>query len=241
MTFLFPFFLKCFLKLLFFPLPLFFNASTGSGGFLSRSASFFLSAADARSRFPTKSGFREIISGCSLLRSALTSASCLCLEFSYGLTSSESKLGSPAPGTMILEKPRSCEMPRTLFVVSMSALSFWLGLRAVRQPRLDGTPGVEAPVAMSYDSKHCLHWRRRNNVLFKGTPFYAFNTSPFPSPAHVRCLHFLLVIPMLVEKSLVIYRKLTVPIQILGEKGSPYLPDRSLTSPSYANEVTITD
>lgn len=122
MIFLFPFFLRCFLKLLFFPLPLFFNASTGSSGFLSRSASFFLSAADARSRFPTKSGFREIISGWSLFRSALTSDSWRCLVFSYGLISRASKFGSPAPGTITLENPWSCDIPRTLLVFLGSAL-----------------------------------------------------------------------------------------------------------------------
>src|SRR5205814_2126865 len=53
-----------------------------------------------------------IVSGCSLLRSCLTSASWRCLVVSYGLTSKASKLGSPAPGTMIEQKPALCEIPR---------------------------------------------------------------------------------------------------------------------------------
>ena len=76
--FLFPFFLRCFRKLLFFPRPLFFNFRTGSSGFRSRSASCLRCAADAKSSLPTKSGLSEIISGCSLFSNAFTSLSCRC-------------------------------------------------------------------------------------------------------------------------------------------------------------------
>src|ERR1700733_13507742 len=76
-----------------------------------------------------KFGSSAIVSGCSLLRSDLTSASWRCLVVSYGFTSKASKLGSPAPGTIMELKPALWEMPR----MSSNGQKF---TRSIRRPLL---------------------------------------------------------------------------------------------------------
>mmetsp|Transcript_23008 Transcript_23008/g.74985 ORF Transcript_23008/g.74985 Transcript_23008/m.74985 type:complete len:230 (+) Transcript_23008:49-738(+) len=103
-------------------LPFIFFLRSPSSRFALRAASSASSACSRRSSRtalgvrrtpPTASGSSWIISGASLSRSWRTSASRFPVRVSKGLATKVSKLGSPAPGTSIVDAPSECPTPST--------------------------------------------------------------------------------------------------------------------------------
>ncbi|KAF4384953.1 hypothetical protein F8388_010551 [Cannabis sativa] len=76
-------------------------------------------------------GSNMIVSGGSLSRRERTSFSLRCLDVSNGLATQESKLGSPEPGTRMLDQPIECPTPKTSsYVLSSRQISKNLYMRS---------------------------------------------------------------------------------------------------------------